>query len=462
MSAQSSHPLETFPSYPSTPSSTSSSLSPHFFPIMPGMTPPPSPSPFMRTFHASQPPPMKHSIHPQSLHVSFPLQMLKRLRRTWREDRNFRRFFLLALLLLPTIVIAAYFAGAAVSYRTVPDAYAPKLVRRQTVDGADAPVLSLGGGLGSQSTSSPTSTTSTISAQSGSTSLLLSSTPTTTVPTTAPSVPDSPVLPTPFVQPFDTTLSTDFVSASCQTFFANLTQSLSFRQCRPFSLLISTSQEFLAAQSNLTLLTSIIYGTCSTTPSEADCTSRMNDLAIELKGVCSAELNDGHAMAWDAFNGMKNYAMMREAACLRNLRTNAYCYADAIAGSPPSDIYFYQLPLGTPLPGTTVTTTSVGASSTASKVAEEEQLAKRASKDEKTNITPTCSPCTRSLMDVYATYAQNSSLLISTTYASAQRALEETCGSGYASAVSAATASTGKIGATLILALVLTVVGGAL
>ncbi|KIM24263.1 hypothetical protein M408DRAFT_331887 [Serendipita vermifera MAFF 305830] len=469
MSAQGPHTHST--SFPSTiDSHKSSSLAPQphhrggAANIMSGTTPPPSPSPFMRSFHASQPPPTR----PSSSQNVFSYGTLRRI---WKQDRHLRRFFLVtALLILPTLVIAAYFAGATTgSYRSMPDdMHAPTLVRRQTVDGADAPVLSLGSIGNTASTQNPAS--STASAESGSSSL--SATPTTTLPSVAPSVPDSPVLPTPFVQPFDETLSTDFVSASCQVFFANLTQSLPFRQCRPFSLLLPTSQGFLSAQSNLTLLTSIIYGTCSTTPSKDECVARMDGFATDLRGACSAELEDGHAMAWDALNGMKNYAMMREAACLRNQRTNAYCFAEALAATPPSDVYFYQLPLGTPLPGTTVTTTASQAASTtsASRKAHIRRetllypdfIKRAAGEAAKITITPTCSACTQSLMGIYASYATNSSLLINDTYGDAQRAVADSsaCGSGYAAAVSAATMQKGVGFVTLAVVAVLTIAVG--
>lgn len=62
----------------------------------------------------------------------------------------------------------------------------------------------------------------------------------------APTVPSSPpVLPTPFPQPFETTLSLNFTTNSCTSFFLNMTQSLPFRQCRPFSFLSQTSTSFL-------------------------------------------------------------------------------------------------------------------------------------------------------------------------------------------------------------------------
>lgn len=62
--------------------------------------------------------------------------------------------------------------------------------------------------------------------------------------TPAPTVPVNPVLPTPFPQPFDTTLSTNFSTTTCYDFFLNMTQVDAFRSCRPFSLLISTSYAF--------------------------------------------------------------------------------------------------------------------------------------------------------------------------------------------------------------------------
>lgn len=46
----------------------------------------------------------------------------------------------------------------------------------------------------------------------------------------------------------------------------------------------------------------------------------------------------------DVLNGMKNYAMMREAGCSRSQRANVYCFANALAATPPSNIYFINYP----------------------------------------------------------------------------------------------------------------------
>lgn len=67
---------------------------------------------------------------------------------------------------------------------------------------------------------------------------------TTSTSSIVPAVPQNPTLPLPFPQPFDTTLSTNFSSNECYNFFLNMTQTTSFRSCRPFSLLLTHSAEF--------------------------------------------------------------------------------------------------------------------------------------------------------------------------------------------------------------------------
>ena len=119
---------------------------------------------------------------------------------------------------------------------------------------------------------------------------------------------------------------------------------------------------------------------------------------------------------------------MRTAACMANQRTNSYCFVDAIAASlngAPSDIYFYQLPLGTPLPGTNT--------------------------EQGIKLSATCSTCVRSLMDLYSQYLPLASgggglnngtdLLIQNTYPDASAFVSKQCGTGYASTVSLSSAA---------------------
>jgi hypothetical protein len=63
---------------------------------------------------------------------------------------------------------------------------------------------------------------------------------------TAPTAPSTAIdiVPTPFPEPFDLSLSWNFTTTSCQNFFLNFTQSDDFRRCRPFSFLLGTSSAF--------------------------------------------------------------------------------------------------------------------------------------------------------------------------------------------------------------------------
>ena len=60
-----------------------------------------------------------------------------------------------------------------------------------------------------------------------------------------PTIPVNPPLPTPFPQPFDTTLSNNFSTQACIDFYNNMTLSLPFRRCRPFGLLAAYSSQFI-------------------------------------------------------------------------------------------------------------------------------------------------------------------------------------------------------------------------
>jgi len=125
--------------------------------------------------------------------------------------------------------------------------------------------------------------------------------------------------------------------------------------------------------------------------------------------------------------GFRNFNLMRTAGCLANQRTGSYCFVDAVAAAStgaPSDIYFYQLPLGTPLPGTG---TKNGI-----------------------KLAATCSTCIRSLMSVYSQYIPKANggggldngteLLIQQTYQDASDFVGKQCGSGYANAISVSAA----------------------
>ncbi|KAH9006532.1 hypothetical protein EDB86DRAFT_2874608 [Lactarius hatsudake] len=188
-----------------------------------------------------------------------------------------------------------------------------------------------------------------------------------------PSLTLSPVLPTPFPQPFDTTLANNFTTSSCESFFLNMTQSAPFRQCRPFSFLSQTSSAFLQAQSNLTALNIDIWGTCNTPVDVDQCTANMGWFASNLPVACSRDKSEQNQMVLQALA------------------------VGAASSSNPSDLYFYSLPYGTPLPN---------------------------------NTTPTCSTCTKSMMTLFGTVARSVDGL-KQTYSSAVDIASSKCGSSY-------------------------------
>jgi hypothetical protein len=98
---------------------------------------------------------------------------------------------------------------------------------------------------------------------------------------------------------------------------------------------------------------------------------------------------------------------MRDTACLPDPATNIFCFLNAVRNSDPTDLYFYQLPLGIALPLT---------------------------------ANPLCSPCTGSVLGLYAqalldpTQADSLAAL-KKTYKPAAALAIKSCGSTYATAI---------------------------
>ncbi|EGO29627.1 hypothetical protein SERLADRAFT_346098 [Serpula lacrymans var. lacrymans S7.9] len=259
----------------------------------------------------------------------------------------------------------------------------------------------------SASLSTPGPTGSSLSVTS---SILGAGTPTSTG---VPAVPMNPVLPTPFPQPFDTTLSANFSTEGCYSFFQNMTNIESFRVCRPFSLLLLSSTAFIEAENNITQLNNDIWGTCNTDLSQSQCDQNMASFASTLQSVCQTDLAARNAMAVNTLIALNAYDLMRTVACQTDPTSNAYCYIEADAGSDPSASYFYQLPLGQPLPNIT-------------------------------NLA--CTACTKSLLASYASALSSSNSTgltgLQQTYGDAAKQAVSICGSGYAQSVTQSTSVT--------------------
>ncbi|KAH9941795.1 uncharacterized protein BXZ73DRAFT_41841 [Epithele typhae] len=227
-----------------------------------------------------------------------------------------------------------------------------------------------------------------------------STSPSVTVPATAP------VLPTPFPQPFDMTFTTNFSTTGCYAFVQNMTQTSAFRECRPFSLLVQDSNAFITSQQNVTELNAIIWGTCNTDLSEAQCVSNMAWFETNIQTTCKADLAAKNSIVTDALAGLQAYSLMRTAACEIDTAADKYCYLDATQSGDAADLFVYQLPLGLGLPNTSV---------------------------------PSCTACTQRVMGVFANDTKGVAGL-QKTYAQAAGVVNNACGSHF---VAVATVSGG-------------------
>jgi len=246
--------------------------------------------------------------------------------------------------------------------------------------------------------------------------------PSSTASSSVPPVPTDPptaagVVPTPFPQPFDISLSWNFTSVSCQNFFLNFTQLPSFRKCRPLSLLLDASSQFASSQNNATLLTDIMWGTCNTPTTADECDDVMKDLASNIQTDCKTELQQKDTLPMEALGGFQLYSAVRQAGCVVDQSTGSYCFVEAATNPASSDIEFFRLPTGVPLSNGTI---------------------------------PSCSTCIKDVMAIYAQAITTPSSAktgtsvgtpLDTTYGPAAQLAVQQCGSVYAQQVNVSAAS---------------------
>ncbi|CCL98222.1 uncharacterized protein FIBRA_00216 [Fibroporia radiculosa] len=378
----------------------------------------PSSSPSPPSSRSSSPSPLTLP----SITVSPPSPLLlqeEHLRRVLRKRRTARHtrwtVLLIPLVLIIITLSTRYLSHPAVLDVLSPDSYPPgwqnlamsllngqsprhgRHSKRGQESGATSTVISF------QNTSSlPTPTSSSPSTSAS------SSTPSSTgdASSSVPSIPTAPVLPTPFPQPF-TALPQTFSTESCQVFFENMTQAEPFRECRPFSLLFQSSEEFLEAQKNITLLNTMVWGTCNTDLGVEQCTENMGWFAEELQTACASDLSAQNELVMSTLTGLQAYSLMRSVACLPNNTSNTYCYIDAVASPQVADTDYYTLPLAIGLPN---------------------------------NSMPTCSLCMQDTMAEYLEQGQNLTAL-QATYESAAVITNAACGNGFVQEIETAVTS---------------------
>lgn len=180
-----------------------------------------------------------------------------------------------------------------------------------------------------------------------------------------------------------------FSSSTCPYFFSNLLEDPEFLDCKPLSLLLTTSSGLFAAQENATTVLSYVIDQTCKAPST--CERKMQALAEEIQKdkICGKDIQDqnqvlvsrpaylrkvmnaeGHVgyRAQTALDGFRTYTMMREAACLKDETTDHYCMAESANNPDSSAMYWWYIGVGESLPDDT---------------------------------TPSCNDCEKQLMSVY-------------------------------------------------------------
>jgi len=355
-------------------------------------TPPPSPQPSRTSgFNVSAP------IPSTEIHT---LEKICDSRKPDNTKRRTGRRFLWAVTLVPLILITFTMCAAG---------FSASLVQKSSL--ASSP-LSWNGFVSDRSKwrrePRPQATVPLISPSISSTSSAPTSATSSPAPAASqvlPTIPSSPPpIPTPFPQAFDGILTQNFSNPSCLNFFTNMTASMDFRECRPFSLLFSTSSAFMNAQNNLTLLNSLVWGTCNTTLPYNQCQNNMASFASSLQTTCAQELVNQNLLVVNSLIALRAFQVMHDSACLADPTTNAYCFLSAVQNTNPSNFFIYSLPLGLALPKTS---------------------------------TPSCSACLKSTMGIYATALQDrpqAALLtgLNSVYQASAQLVVQLCGAAFA------------------------------
>ena len=150
----------------------------------------------------------------------------------------------------------------------------------------------------------------------------------------------------------------------------------------------------------------MVWGTCNAVLDSNTCSGNMDWFASSLETHCATELTERNLFVIKTLRGLHLYGISRKAGCQSNPATNVYCYTQAATLSDPSDLYFYQIQFGLNIPN---------------------------------NTKPSCSSCTKSLMNLYVSAISGGEGLkdddtrntLAHAYANAARIAGGVCGDGF-------------------------------
>ncbi|KAJ6260920.1 hypothetical protein Dda_3581 [Drechslerella dactyloides] len=203
----------------------------------------------------------------------------------------------------------------------------------------------------------------------------------------------------PFPRAFDTSIAlNNFTAPGCQPFFQNFLNNSTFVNCLPLSFFIQNSQSwFDIIKHGIVPVTQALTASCAVDSNQ--CNAVMNQFGKELLDAnnCGADFKSRNPVVVQAYASFISYSVIFAAGCQRS--ETGFCYADAVTNTTnAADSYVYLMPLGLSVPG---------------------------------GARLTCSTCLQKTMRIYSAAAENKSLPISSTYASAASLINLGCGPSF-------------------------------
>nr|XP_019011066.1 uncharacterized protein I206_04374 [Kwoniella pini CBS 10737]OCF49847.1 hypothetical protein I206_04374 [Kwoniella pini CBS 10737] len=239
-----------------------------------------------------------------------------------------------------------------------------------------------------------TNTTSTNSSSSSSSSLPLP-------PLTPITTPSKPI-----PMPLDLSISNSLTNG-CMIYLTTLLSTEEFiYDCLPFSLLLTTSTSYSTLLSNsiqlnnFTNINNLISYTSNNNNSER-CENYIKIIEDNLNSNknCGIDLNQNkNQVIKQTKNSLGNYKLIKKISNLINEETGIYCYLENVKSKRPDDAYLWNLPSGIPLPDKSI---------------------------------PTCSSCSRSILNTYSEFTSTTPTLNSTLVKQAMSRVNDACGASF-------------------------------
>ncbi|KAL4821480.1 hypothetical protein BDW67DRAFT_49800 [Aspergillus spinulosporus] len=204
-----------------------------------------------------------------------------------------------------------------------------------------------------------------------------------------------------FPTAFDTSLSNNFTTTSCPTFFTSLLSDSSFTDCHAISMLLRDSTAFFHILTSAASTSHVLDIACAADVSS--CASTLSNFASDLidDSNCGKDYADGNPLVTNAYVDLITYEPIYRATCLQNPDTSNYCFVDAVTNtSNTADYDVYSLPYGSTINNAT--------------------------------SLPTCNSCLQATLEIFSEWAQVEKQPLAESYLPSAEAINGKCGSDFA------------------------------